>query len=169
MGGRGHRPGRVMSKITVLVVLMLLMACEKTHVSEECKDWRRGYGEELALAMGCPPQEGGFLTKPNSAAPRTARDGPSFTNKTQGLAKCNKAVRVLLGNPLSADFKGLGGMGGVSTRLPGSTPRWMVTSHVDAKNAFGVTKRTAFKCTIKWIEGNRWELIDLSLTDLGVK
>ena len=75
----------------------------------------------------------------------------------------------MLGNPLSADFKGLGGMGGVSTRLPGSTPRWRVTSHVDAKNDFGVTKRTAFKCTIEWVEGNRWKLIDLDLTDLGVK
>jgi len=120
-----------MSKITVLVVLVLLMACET-----ESK-------------------------KPNS--------GPSFTNKTQGLAKCNKAVRVLLGNPLSADFKGLGGMGGVSTRLPGSTPRWRVTSHVDTKNAFGATKRTGFKCTVERVEGDRWNLIDLDLTDLGVK
>jgi len=138
MGGRGHGPGRVMSKITVLVVLVTVLVV-------------------LVLLMACETAS----KKPNS--------GPSFTNKNQGLAKCNKAVRVLLGNPLSADFKGLRGMGGVSTRLPGPTPRWMVTSHVDAKNAFGVTKRTAFKCTIKWIEGNRWELIDLSLTDLGVK
>jgi len=82
---------------------------------------------------------------------------------------CNKFAKQQLRNPLSADFKGLAGMGGVSTRLPGSTPRWKVASHVDTKNAFGVTKRTAFKCTIEWVEGNRWELIDLDLTDLGVK
>ena len=114
--------------------------------------------------MGCPRQEGDFLTKPNSVATRTARDGAALSNKV-----CNKFVKKQLRNPLSADFKGLAGMGGVSTRLPGSTPRWRVASHVDTKNAFGVTKRTGFKCTVERVEGDRWKLIDLDLTDLGVK
>ena len=154
-----------MSKITVLVVLVLLMACEKTHVSEECKDWRRGYGEELALAMGCPRQEGGFLTKPNITKPNIGPvNGAALSNKT-----CNKFVKRQLRNPLSADFKGFLGMGGAATRLPGPTPRWKVTSHVDTKNEFGVTKRTAFKCTVEYVGEDRWKLIDLDMTDLGVK
>ena len=36
-------------------------------------------------------------------------------------------------------------------------------------DSFGVTKRTGFKCIIEWVEGDRWKLIDLDLTDLGVK
>ena len=82
---------------------------------------------------------------------------------------CNKFAKQQLRNPLSADFKGLAGMGGVSTRLPESTLLWRVASHVDTKNAFDVTKRTGFKCTVERVEGDRWKLIDLDLTDLGVK
>ena len=40
---------------------------------------------------------------------------------------------------------------------------------VSLYDSFGVTKRTVFKCIIEWVEGDRWKLIDLDLTDLGVK
>jgi len=82
---------------------------------------------------------------------------------------CNKFVKLQLRNPLSADFKGLAGMGGDAKRLPGLTPQWTVTSHVDTKTDLGITKRIAFECTIQHVEGDRWKLIDLDLTDLGVK
>ena len=38
---------------------------------------------------------------------------------------------------------------------------------VSLYDSFGVTKRTGFKCIIEWVEGDRWKLIDLDLTDLG--
>ena len=134
-----------MSKITVLLVLVTVLVV-------------------LVLLMACQTEEEKIATRDTVAATRTARDGAGLSNKV-----CNKFVKKQLRNPLSADFKGFAGMGGVSTRLPGSTPRWRVTSHVDTKNAFGATKRTGFKCTVERLEGDRWKLIDLDLTDLGVK
>ena len=118
----------------------------------------------LVLLMSCQTEEEKMATRDNVAATRTARDGAALSNKV-----CNKFVKKQLRNPLSADFKGIAGMGGVTTTLPGSTPRWRVTSHVDTKNAFGATKRPGFKCTVERVEGDRWKLIDLDLTDLGVK
>ena len=40
---------------------------------------------------------------------------------------------------------------------------------VSLYDSFGVTKRTGFKCIIDWVEGDRWKLIEVDLTDLGVK
>ena len=82
---------------------------------------------------------------------------------------CNQFVKGRLDNPLSADFKGFAGMGGDATKLPGPTPRWTVTSYVDSKTDFGITKRLAFECTVEHVGGDRWRLIGLDLTDLGVK
>lgn len=82
---------------------------------------------------------------------------------------CNQFVKGRLNNPLSADFKGVAGMGGDATKLPGTTPQWTVVSHVDSKTDFGITKRIAFECTVEHVGGDRWQLIGLDLTDLGVK
>jgi len=141
------------------VVLVLFLACgmEPTTgpVAAQCKElWEEhGRWEGVALVLGCDK-------KPDSAPP----DASVWSKK-----KCNQAMKTLLLNPLSADFKGLAGMGGASTRLPGPTPRWKVSSHVDTKNVFGATKRTAFKCTVEHVGGDRWKVIDLDFTDLGVK
>ena len=82
---------------------------------------------------------------------------------------CNQFVKRQLSNPESADFQGLAGMGGDGTRLPGPTPQWTVISYVDSKTDLGITKRIAFDCTVEHLEGARWNLIDLDLTDLDVK
>ena len=44
-----------------------------------------------------------------------------------------------------------------------------VISHVDFKTNFGITKRIAFECTVEHVGEGRWKLIDLDLTDLGLK
>ena len=133
MGRAWPKPGGGMSKVTGLVVLLLLAAC------------------------GTP---GTYETESNSGPP----DASILSKKV-----CNQFVEKQLRNPLSADFKGLAGMGGFTTRRPGLTPQWTVTSHVDVKTDFGITKRIAFECTVEYMEGDRWKLIDLDLTDLGVK
>ena len=76
-----------MSKVVVLAILLLLVACE-TESNE--------------------PDEAG--------------------TEVGALSVCNKFVTELLDNPLSANFKGFGGMGGDATKLPGLTPQWTLSA-----------------------------------------
>ena len=90
-------------------------------------------------------------------------------DRVDAKSVCNDFVKRRLDNPLSANFKGFAGMGGDATKIPGSTPQWTVISHVDSKTDSGITKRLAFECTVEHVEGLTWRLLDLDLTDLGVK
>src|SRR5437868_6407417 len=77
---------------------------------------------------------------------------------------CSEFVKDRLKAPATSDFAEYGAQGTGATK---SGRAYTVLGYVDAENSFGANVRTNYVCTVKYVGGSRYRLVDLQTPDSG--
>lgn len=85
---------------------------------------------------------------------------PDDGDQADAVAACEDFVSDRLTSPGSAEFQRAD-----SANVAKVADEYTYTGFVDSQNTFGALLRTDFTCTVRHIEGDTYELVDVSLRE----